>query len=239
MSPSTLSALARARHAWLVLALLVSPAWGSAALAQPPLSAPATTTPAAVDTDSTRLFFAPTGRSLPAGHGYAGVWEVILPVAQFGVTDRVSVGGSVWPWAGDSGPIFFFSPKVQVYRSGSAAVSVGAFGGFASGEGGVVIPFAAATFGPPDGGCTVGWFGPAGGGSLSPGVLILGFEKRISAHTRFISENWIIVTEKAGFAIGGVRVSGRHTAADFGLGLLVDDTGDVWPALVINVVWRF
>ena len=239
MSSSTASKPGRAWLAWLVLALLMSSTWPSVAHAQAPVSSPAPAQAGAVDTDSTRLFFAPTGRSLPAGHGYAGMWEVVLPVAQIGITDRVSIGGAIWPFAGDSGPIVFVSPKVQVFRSGSTAVSVGAFGGFASSEGGVVIPFAAATFGKPDAACTVGWFGPSGGDSLNPGVVVLGFELRVGERTRLINENWIIVAEKAGLAIGGVRVSWRRLSADFGLGVIVDDTGDVLPTIVMNFVFRF
>jgi hypothetical protein len=45
------------------------------------------------DPNATRLFFAPTGRSLKRGQVYLGVYEFLMPFVQVGVTDRFSVGG--------------------------------------------------------------------------------------------------------------------------------------------------
>src|SRR5712692_9592438 len=39
------------------------------------------------DPHNTRLFFAPTARALRRGEGYAGVYEVVLPFVQVGITD--------------------------------------------------------------------------------------------------------------------------------------------------------
>ena len=44
------------------------------------------------DPNLTRLFFAPTGRSLKKGEAYFGVYELFLPFVQVGVTDRFSIG---------------------------------------------------------------------------------------------------------------------------------------------------
>lgn len=46
-----------------------------------------------LDPHDTRLFFAPTARSLKRGEGYVGVYEIFLPFVQVGVTDRFSIGG--------------------------------------------------------------------------------------------------------------------------------------------------
>src|SRR5687767_6535292 len=40
------------------------------------------------DPNPTRLFFAPTGRSLRAGDGYVGVYMILFPMAAYGITDR-------------------------------------------------------------------------------------------------------------------------------------------------------
>ena len=45
------------------------------------------------DPNPTRLFFAPTGRSLKKGEAYFGVYEILLPFVQVGITDRISIGG--------------------------------------------------------------------------------------------------------------------------------------------------
>ena len=51
------------------------------------------------DPNRTRLFFGPTARSLPKGRGYVGVYELVMPFVQVGVTDRIiglhnAAGGS-------------------------------------------------------------------------------------------------------------------------------------------------
>ena len=40
------------------------------------------------DSNPTRLFFAPTGRALKRGESYLGVYEIMLPFVQYGITDR-------------------------------------------------------------------------------------------------------------------------------------------------------
>jgi len=41
------------------------------------------------DPNPTRLFFGPTARSLKQGAGYFGVYEILLPFVQVGLTDRI------------------------------------------------------------------------------------------------------------------------------------------------------
>lgn len=45
------------------------------------------------DPNRTRLFFSPTGRSLPRGGGYFGVYELFVPFVTVGVTDRLLLAG--------------------------------------------------------------------------------------------------------------------------------------------------
>ena len=45
------------------------------------------------DPNVTRLFFGPTGRSLKKGQTYLGVYEFLMPFVQYGITDRISIGG--------------------------------------------------------------------------------------------------------------------------------------------------
>jgi len=44
------------------------------------------------DPNPTRLFFGPTARALKQGAAYVGVYEILLPFVQIGITDRISVG---------------------------------------------------------------------------------------------------------------------------------------------------
>ena len=45
------------------------------------------------DPNNTRLFFGPTGRALPRGQVYLGMYEFVMPFVQVGITDRFSIGG--------------------------------------------------------------------------------------------------------------------------------------------------
>src|SRR5687768_288169 len=56
------------------------------------------------DANRTRLFFAPTARSVPAGEGYAGVFMLSLPFVSFGITDRITIAGGAPLLFGDLQP---------------------------------------------------------------------------------------------------------------------------------------
>src|SRR4051812_703711 len=78
------------------------------------------------DPNPTRLFFGPTGRSLKQGAAYAGVYEIMLPFVQVGITDRISFGAGTPLIFGDgSAHPFWITPKVQLYSGAAAQVSVG------------------------------------------------------------------------------------------------------------------
>jgi hypothetical protein len=80
-------------------------------------------------------------------------------------------------------------------------------------------------------------FAPVTGNDSFPAMLMVGGEKHISDNVRFITENWLI--SHVGVVTGGVRVSGKHIAADFALGLFVDPGERIWPFPVVNVMWKF
>jgi hypothetical protein len=65
--------------------------------------------------NSTRLFFAPSGRMLERGDGYVSDYEVFFPGAAYGVTDNVSIGGgmSLFP-AGIDQQLFYFTPRSEL-----------------------------------------------------------------------------------------------------------------------------
>lgn len=67
------------------------------------------------DSHNTRLLFAPTGRALKKGQGYFGVYELIFPFVQVGITNRLSVGGGTPLIFGGGGTqTFWFTPKLQL-----------------------------------------------------------------------------------------------------------------------------
>ena len=90
------------------------------------------------DPNTTRLFFGPTGRSLPKGRVYFGMYEGLMPFVQVGVTDRFSIGGGtplVFGFDEGDRP-FWVTPKLQLLDNGRTQVAVGALQGFVDGESG-------------------------------------------------------------------------------------------------------
>ena len=102
------------------------------------------------DPNPTRLFFGPTARSLKQGAAYAGVYEIVLPFVQVGLTDRISVGAGTPLIFGDgSAHPFWITPKVQVYSGAGAQVSVGVMHFLNVGDGNLGTPTSSARAGLP------------------------------------------------------------------------------------------
>jgi hypothetical protein len=190
------------------------------------------------DSNPTRLFFAPTGRSLKKGEAYLGVYEVMLPFVQYGVTDRISLGGGTPLFFGGGGDQpFWFTPKVRVLSSQSTDLSVGVLHFVNMGDASVGIAYAVITEGTSDGAVTLG----AGyayashdrnrAGSL---VAMLGGEKRVSRRMKLVTENYWF--NGVGLVSGGVRFLGERLTVD--LGLVSPITEALVAAPMINFVWK-
>lgn len=192
------------------------------------------------DSNPTRLFFAPTGRSLKKGEAYFGVYEIMLPFVQVGITDRISIGGgSPLFFGADLGDRpFWFSPKIEVVRAGKTNVSVGALHFLNMGDYSAGIAYAVATHGTGDAAVTVG-----GGYAYSSNdknregapVVMLGGEKRVSRRFKVVTENYWF--SNVGLASGGFRYMGERFSAD--LGLVAPLTGgDMFVFPMLNFVWK-
>ena len=191
------------------------------------------------DPNVTRLFFGPTGRSLKRGQVYLGVYEILLPFVQVGVTDRISVGrrhaARLLRGRRINRP-FWITPKIQLFNGEKTQVSVGAFHGF-SGEGGYGgIAYVVATRGTAAHSFTIG----AGAGYSEdgghPGVVMVGGEAQVRRNIKFITENYIW---QGGHAIlsGGVRFFGERLSAD--LALFAPVTEGFVLAPLVNFVYIF
>lgn len=194
----------------------------------------------AEDPNPTRLFFGPTGRSLRAGTGYLGVYEVLLPFVQAGITDRISVGGGT-PlfFGGDSEHPFWFTPKIQVLSLPMTQASVGVMHFLNVGDGNFGVAYAAVTHGSRDNAITVaaGYAYERSSGDLD-GVAIwmVGGERRISRRVKLISENYI--GQEGGLASGGLRFMGEHLSSDLALVLPIGAGSNlVFP--MVNFVYQF
>lgn len=211
------------------------------------------------DRNLTRLFFAPTGRVLESGHGYAGLFW-FLPFVGAGITDNLTMAGGV-PLVGDlSETPVWLAPKLRIVNRTRTQGSVGVIA--------VRTPGTENTFCDPLGpGCTTttedaSWFGIAYGIAtlgdndnalhLGAGVafgedvdadfsrfpLMIGGERRTGRRWKVITENWLLPGE-GGAASLGMRRVGEHWTWDFGLMALFggDDSVPYFPIVSFSYSW--
>ncbi len=192
------------------------------------------------DPNPTRLFFAPTGRALKRGEAYLGVYEILLPFVQYGVTDRISIGaGTPLVFGGGGDTPFWFTPKVQVLKMKSTEASVGVLHFVNVGDANLGIAYGVVTQGSTDSAITVGvgyaylrGEGEDGGAPL----VMFGGDRRLSRRLKLVTENYVF--EDGGLLSGGVRFLGERLSVDLGL---VSPLGvdEFFAFPIINFVWKF
>ena len=192
------------------------------------------------DSNPTRLFFAPTGRTLKRGESYVGVYEILLPFVQYGLTDRISIGaGTPLVFGGGGDTPFWIPPKLQVLKSKSTEASVGVLHFFNVGDVNLGIAYGVVTQGNTDSAVTVGagyaYARDEGDDGGAP-VVMLGGEHRLTRRIKLVTENYVF--EGGGLASAGVRFLGERLSVDLGL---VSPLGiDEFVAFpVVNFVFKF
>ena len=140
------------------------------------------------DPNYTRLFFAPTGRSLKAGKGYFSDYMVFFPGVSYGMSDKFSMGGGIFPF---SLQVFWLTPKMGIVETEDYAIAVGVLSIFINDFNAGII-YGVGTWGQPDKAITVGLgYGYADSEIADKPMVMIGYEKRIGKRTKFLSENWI------------------------------------------------
>ncbi len=189
------------------------------------------------DPNSTRLLFGPTGRAIPRGQVYLGVYEALVPFVQVGVTDRFSIGGGtplIFDFS-DWDRLYWITPKLQVYSGGGTHAAVGLFHGFA-GDGNAGIAYGVVTRDTSGGAFTVG----AGMGYTSDGsrggVLMVGGEAPARRNIKWVTENYL--WKSTAVTSGGCRFFGEHLSADLAVAVAFTDDG-AFAFPVVNFVYRF
>ena len=185
------------------------------------------------DSNETRLFFAPTGRTVDAGTGYAGLFWV-LPFLAYGITDAVTIAGGFPLVGGSDGgpPPFYLAPKVRVVSTPKANVSTGvlalfgADGGEEEGNSVYGVAYGVGTFGSEDNAVTVGAGLPFASrdGAADKFVVMVGGETRVSRRMKLLTENWAMPGEEGVLLTAGIRLMGERWTTD--LGLAAPATGD-------------
>jgi hypothetical protein len=193
------------------------------------------------DPNNTRLFFGPTGRSLPRGQTYLGIYEFVMPFVQVGVTNRFSIGGGtplVFGFDDDGlNRPYWITPKLQVFNGGTTQVSVGVFQGFGGGASGG-IAYSVATVGGSGGSITAGAGMAYDDGGDRAAVVMIGGDRQVRRNMKFVTENYIWASGN-GIVTAGVRFFGDRLSADLALAAPVGDDlgGFVFP--MVNFVYLF
>ena len=176
------------------------------------------------NTQGTRYFFAPNALSLGKGKGYyQNVW-IFFNNVNYGITDRVSIGGGIVPMflLGVSETPAWLLPKVSFPVADNVHLAAGAMlgGVIGSGSGGAGLLYGSATYGDRDRNLSAGLgYGYAGRDwSNTPLVNVSGMY-RTSRSLYLLGELYFLPgIEGSGAAIGGLRWSTERLAVDFGLG---------------------
>ena len=192
------------------------------------------------DPNPTRLFFGPTARSLKQGAGYAGVYEIVLPFVQVGITDRISFGAGTPLIFGDgSAHPFWITPKIQLYSGKSAQASVGVMHFLNVGDGNLGIAYVVATKGSTDSAVTggVGYaYDRTYDNANGAAVVMIGGEHRLTRGMKILTENYIF--NGGAIVTGGVRWIGERFSADLAMVVPTDGRATIAFPLV-NVVCSF
>lgn len=190
------------------------------------------------DPNNTRLLFGPTGRSLPKGEVYLGVYEALMPFVQVGITDRISFGAGT-PLifnVDDWDRLYWLTPKMQVFSGSGTHVAAGVFHGVA-GDDHAGIAYGVVTRELKAGAFTVGaGLGYASDGGRG-GVLMIGGEAPVRRNIKWVTENYI--WDSAIVSSGGFRFFGERLSADLALGFIINGEDPVIPFPVVNFVYRF
>ena len=191
------------------------------------------------DPNPSRLFFGPTGRSIRRGEAYLGVYEVVIPFVQVGITDRISIGGGTPLVFGGGGERpFWITPKIQIADTGSTAAAIGVMHMAGIDNESIGVAYGVVTRGSTDSAVTVGGgYAYARGDSQGGGpVLMIGGEHRVHRGVKLVTENYAF--EGGGILSAGVRFMGERLSADLGLATpLGIDEMFVFP--MVNFVWKF
>ena len=193
------------------------------------------------DPNRTRLFFGPTGRTMPAGSGYFSVFELIMPFVSVAPTDWLILSGGTPLIFGTGSFVLYGGTKVRVVSTTKTDVAIGFLAVTNAGDdsGGVDgVMYGVVTHGTPDQAITLGVGYPLSGSELDkrPAVM-LGGETRLSRKVKFLSENYLFRGGEGVLSLG-FRFFGARLFADVGLAFPVG-TGDFFGFPLVNFVYNW
>lgn len=184
------------------------------------------------NSNTTRLYFAPTGRMLKQGEGYFADYYLFFPAITYGITDNITIGGgmSLFPGANLDEQIFFLTPKVGLKTVKNLNLAIGALliklPKLFNDENsdtldipyGVGILYGVGTYGTVDASFTLGFgYGFVDSDFAEKPMLVVGGEKRLTQRIALVTENWIFPEIEHPLVSYGIRFFGEKLSADLAL----------------------
>jgi len=198
--------------------------------------------------NSTRLYFATTGRTLKKGEGYFSDYYLFFPGFAYGVTDNITIGGgmSLIPGVGLYDQMFFFTPKIGLKAAENVSFAAGALlvnvPDVFDDDGSlfVGIVYGVGTFGTSDKSFTVGLgYGFVEGDFAEKPMVMLGGEIRFARRMSFVTENWIFPGLDQPLISYGIRFFGEKLSVDLALLNFLGDWA-IFPGVpYIDFVFNF
>lgn len=171
------------------------------------------------DPNTTRLFFAPTARSIKSGCGYFADYIIFFPTVAYGITDNIAISGGVSLIPGAKRQVWFLAPKISYNISPALDTAIGAFLLDPPGdENSELLGYGVMTYGDRRQSLTLGYALSLESNSEDNHILIVGGDLQLSNRIKLITENWIFLHEdKPQVFSAGIRFFGERMAVDLAL----------------------
>jgi len=171
------------------------------------------------DPNRTRLFFAPTGRSLKYGESYISAYQLFFPFIAFGLTNYFILAGGISIIPGMDNQIFYVAPKAAIINNKNFSVSSGVLyiGSTANATYRYGIIYGVSSYDFNNASISGGFgYGFSGNKINKKPVIMIGVEAKVSNSIKLISENWLPIDADISLISFGVRFFGEKLAADLG-----------------------
>jgi hypothetical protein len=192
------------------------------------------------DPSNSRLFLAPTGRVPGQGHGYFGVYELVIP--SFGVglgkIGMISGGFSVLPGVPLDEQVFYIAPKAQVFNTEYVQGAVGLFWAKTStSEESVGMVYSGITAGNVRVAFSGGLAFPftSEDGFEDQQLLMLGGELRATKNLKLITENWFAPGEDDSIWSLGLRIISSRITVE--VAAATSSEGGFLPIVNFSTTW--
>lgn len=171
------------------------------------------------DPNQTRLFLAPTGRSLKVGKGYFADYILFFPTVAVGLTDFFALSGGVSMFPVAEEQVVYVAPKIGLVQSRDVHLAAGLLYLSVPDSDNLGVVYSVATIGSSTGGVTTGiGYGFEEDEWADSPMILIGGEIQVSDIAKLLTENWIFTSEDDFVMFsGGIRFFGESLAVDFGL----------------------